>query len=174
MQVHHRAYVEQEHTWSETQIVSNSLALQWENFCQLHRNFPGHREGWHDTISVCSTAPIPNMTFSWYFNFSIERVISLKENFPPSTVHQGGNKSLVPQKHCWENLKNYMLLTTAAIMERMWPMKLLVPDFLTEGLFPAIPLSARCPRYFLMRCWLIPSGNFSAVWQVSLLAFYPA
>lgn len=30
----------------------------------------------------------------------------------------------------------------------MWPMKLLVPDFLTEGLFPAIPLSACCPKYF--------------------------
>ena len=48
----------------------------------------------------------------------MKRAISLKKSFPPPTVCQGGNKCLLPQKHCWENLQNHILLTTALILEQ--------------------------------------------------------
>jgi len=46
----------------------------------------------------------------------MKREISLRKSLPPPTAFQGGNKHLLPQKHCWENLLNHILFTTALIL----------------------------------------------------------
>lgn len=160
--------------WFKTQTVSIALALLPEQPCHIAHTITllgkGNKMAWHHLSALHSSRSKYGDILLIVQIFHQESHFLQKELPSTSYLSEWMQKSKDIKTLLGKPLTSH---PTDSSPDTRAERGLWSSRSLTFWVKDCSPQSPWCmlSKVFLMRCWLIPSGNFSAVWQVSLLAF---